>query len=213
MWATHRSTGSQGTNIFERSASGATGVITVVSGLPRSGTSLMMQMLLGAGLRVLTDGAREADEDNPRGYFEYAPVRALRRDASWLGDARGHVVKIVAPLLSDLPEEHDYRVVWMNRDLKEVLASQQRMLERRGDGDPRGNPAALSHAFEAQLKKVRAELKRRRVPVFDVAYARAVAEPSQVASEVCHFLGGDLDAKSAASAVDSALYRQRATTA
>ena len=116
-------------------------------------------------------------------------------------------------LLSELPEEHDYRVVWMNRDLEEILASQQRMLERSGNGERGGDSAALRHAFEAQLKKVRAELERRRVPVFDVAYARAVAKPFQVASEVCLFLGGDLDAKSAASAVDSALYRQRSTTA
>ena len=92
----------------------------------------MMQMLIGAGLPVLTDGAREADEDNPRGYLEYAPVMAPRRDSSWLGDARGYAVKIVAPLLPALPEGHDYRVVWMNRDLDEVLASQQRMLERSG---------------------------------------------------------------------------------
>lgn len=171
----------------------------------------MMQMLIGAGLPVLTDGAREADEDNPRGYLEYAPVMSLRRDSSWLGDARGYAVKIVAPLLPALPEGHDYRVVWMNRDLDEVLASQQRMLERSGGAADGGDAAALRSAFASQLAKVRTEIEGRGVPILDVDYARAVAASGEVAAAVCNFVGGNLNVATAAAAVDSALYRQRIT--
>ena len=106
--------------------------IVVVSGLPRSGTSMMMQMLEAGGMNVLTDGLRTADEDNLKGYFEYEKVKALKTDQSWLPEARGKAVKIISELLKYLPDTHTYRIIFMRRALEEVLASQDRMLIRRG---------------------------------------------------------------------------------
>ena len=106
--------------------------VTVVSGLPRSGTSLMMQMLAAGGVELLIDQIRRADADNPRGYFELEAVKRTRQDASWLDDAAGKAVKVIHLLLRDLPDDREYRVVMMSRDLDEVLASQQAMLARSG---------------------------------------------------------------------------------
>src|SRR5262249_30630691 len=102
--------------------------IIIVSGLPRSGTSLMMQMLDGGGVPVLTDNIRAADTDNPRGYYEFEPVKATKRDATWLPAARGKAVKMVSQLLYHLPPGETYRVLFLERDLEEVLASQEKML-------------------------------------------------------------------------------------
>ncbi|MGI9427331.1 MAG: hypothetical protein ACR2NM_01650, partial [Bythopirellula sp.] len=109
-------------------------IVNIVSGLPRTGTSMMMQMLVAGGISPLTDGNREADASNPKGYYEYDKATQLRSDSAWLGEAKGKVVKIVAQLLTELPAEIDgkpayYRVVFMDRDLDEVLASQHTMLD------------------------------------------------------------------------------------
>ena len=128
--------------------------ITVVSGMPRSGTSMMMQMLEAAGLRMAIDDERMADPDNPRGYFELEAVKRLPEDASFLEAVVGRVVKIVAPLLPSLPPEYDYRVIFMERDLREVLDSQRAMLDRIGGGDHRVDDETLSRVFERQLRRV-----------------------------------------------------------
>ena len=104
--------------------------IIIVSGLPRCGTSLMMQMLVQGGFEAVTDHIRAADTDNPRGYYELEKVKKLKEDASWLPETRGKVVKMVSQLLFDLPAGERYRVIFMQRDLDEMLASQEKMLER-----------------------------------------------------------------------------------
>src|SRR5687767_1046860 len=106
--------------------------ITVVSGLPRSGTSMMMRMLEAGGIPVLIDNVRQPDEDNPAGYYEFEQVKQVRDNTQWLPSARGKTVKMVYRLLYDLPSQFDYRVIFMRRNLDEVLASQQKMLERKG---------------------------------------------------------------------------------
>src|SRR5262245_40494991 len=106
--------------------------IIIVSGLPRSGTSLMMQLLDAGGVEVVTDGVRAADPDNPRGYYEFEKVKQVKRDASWLPGVRGKAVKMVSQLLLDLPPTERYRVVFMERDLAETIDSQERMLQRLG---------------------------------------------------------------------------------
>src|SRR5262245_57688671 len=106
--------------------------IIVVSGLPRSGTSLMMQMLDNGGIAVVTDNFRTADTDNPRGYYEYEKVKKIKQDASWLPGTRGKAFKMVSQLLYDLPPEEQYRILFMERDLEEMLLSQEKMLERLG---------------------------------------------------------------------------------
>ncbi|OYV85360.1 MAG: sulfotransferase family protein, partial [Planctomycetia bacterium 21-64-5] len=110
--------------------------ITIVSGLPRSGTSLMMQMLDNGGIQVVTDGSRTADVDNPKGYYEFEKVKAIQRDTSWLAEARGKAVKMVSQLLYHLPGDERYRIIFMERDFDEMLASQEKMLARLGRPAP-----------------------------------------------------------------------------
>ncbi|MEM6336728.1 MAG: sulfotransferase family protein, partial [Bacteroidota bacterium] len=131
-------------------------MITIVSGLPRSGTSLMMQMVEAGGISALTDGVREADENNSRGYYEFEPVKKLRADASWVPQAEGKVVKVIAQLLQHLPQGHDYRVVFMDRDLTEVLRSQTTMLKNLGQKTPALPAAILARTFDQQVAKTKA---------------------------------------------------------
>lgn len=184
--------------------------VTVVSGLPRSGTSLMMQMLHAGGMPVLTDDLRPADRNNPRGYFEFEPVKRLRTDRSWLPRARGHAVKIIHLLLRDLLLDGSlrYRIIFMHRPLDEVLASQRVMLQR--EGRPEADPKLLQKAFESQLAQLESWLAAQAdTAVIYVPYHRVIQEPQGVATDVNSFLGQDLDTRAMASAVDPALHRQR----
>jgi hypothetical protein len=186
-------------------------VITVVSGLPRSGTSLMMQMLAAGGLPVLTDHVRAADDDNPRGYLEFERAKQIQRDADWLDDARGKVVKLVHLLLLDLPLDRQYRVIFMRRDLREVLASQRRMLQRHGRTGAQLTDEALAGVFADQVEKVLRWLcEKPNIEVLEVAYGDLIAEPDRSVQTINRFLGGRLNEAAMASAVDPTLYRNRA---
>ena len=188
--------------------------ITIVSGLPRSGTSLMMQMLNAGGLPALTDGLRTADENNLRGYFEYEPVKRLRTDRSWLPKARGHAVKVIHLLLRDLLLDGtlQYRVVFMQRPVGEVIASQQSMLLR--EGKTGGNPAVLTKAFEGQLEQLHAWFVNQPcIAVLPVPYHRVISHPQEVAAGLVEFLGLPLHTAAMVHAVDPALHRQRAAVA
>lgn len=190
--------------------------IIVVSGLPRSGTSMMMRMLEAGGVPLSVDGAREADVDNPRGYFELEAVKDLDkpgRPLPWLPLARGRAVKIISFLLTWLPEDHDYQVIFMDRDLDEVLASQQQMLERRGSApaDAAREAAAIRATYESHLTQVRRFLGVRRCfSTLTVSYRDAVADPAGTAARVAAFLGRRLDTAAMAAAVEASLYRNRA---
>lgn len=188
--------------------------VTVVSGLPRSGTSLAMQMLRAGGLPLLCDDARPADADNPAGYFEYAPVLRSARDTSWVVDARGRAVKVIAPLLRHLPASHEYRVLRMRRDLVEVIESQRRMLARRGrataDGLASGRLAAIFAAQEAEVAAWLATQSRFRV--LDVSHGALLADPAPIVVEIETFLGGGLDREAMRAAVDPRLYRNRSAS-
>jgi hypothetical protein len=184
--------------------------IVIVSGLPRSGTSMMMRMISGGGIEALTDQVRTADPDNPHGYFEFEPVKATRQDASWVPSAQGKVVKLVHILLRDLPDAYRYRVVMMDRDLDEVIASQVKMLERSGKRGGQLAPDALKRVFASQLGAVREWMDAR--PNFarlDVRYDRVVADARGEARRVAAFLGIPEAADRMAAAVDPALYRNR----
>ena len=130
--------------------------IVIVSGLPRSGTSMMMKMLDAAGIPIMTDAIRAADIDNPKGYFEYERVKDLEKDPdrSWVRDARGKALKVISWLLKDLPDENAYRIVFMRRDIDEVLASQNKMLEHRGEDDATDD-AIMAEAYRNHLASVR----------------------------------------------------------
>ena len=182
--------------------------VIIVSGLPRSGTSLMMQMLDRGGVEVVTDNIRTADTDNPRGYFEFERVKKIKEDASWLPDARGKAVKMVSQLLFDLPPTERYRVVFMQREFAEMLTSQEKMLDRH---EPRGGPArAIERAFGKHLEKLYAWLgEQPNFTVLYVKYAELVANPEHEARRISDFLGGRPDPAAMAAAVDPALYRNR----
>jgi len=185
--------------------------VIVVSGLPRSGTSLMMQMLVAAGLPALTDGARAADADNPRGYFEYEPAKSLGRDATWLARAGGKAVKVVSALLPHLPVGHSYRIVFMRRPLAAILASQREMLVRRGHPVPTPDEdERMAMLFARHLADTVERLERdAKTSVLYVDYPELVRAPFEVASRVAAFLDADLDVSRMAGVVDPALQRQR----
>src|ERR1700678_1911729 len=142
--------------------------VTIVSGLPRSGTSLMMQMLQAGGMPLLTDGRRAPDEHNPRGYFEDERVKHSRTDLSWLEEARGNAVKVVHLLLSHLPTDRNFRVIFMLRDLEEVMASRRVMLHKQGRTAAALDDAKLAGIFAKQISLVRQWLLER--PNFEVLY-------------------------------------------
>jgi hypothetical protein len=183
--------------------------VTVVSGLPRSGTSLMMQMLAAGGMPALTDGIRAADEDNPRGYLEFEAVKRTREDAGWVAEAPGKAVKMVYLLLRDLPGCYEYRVILMRRDLREVMASQRAMLSRSGLPGADLSPERMAAIFEKEIGSVREWLAgQRNFEVLEVDYRECVRTPEESARIVNRFLGGWLDEARMAAAVDLALYRQ-----
>ena len=178
----------------------------MVSGLPRSGTSMMMQMLAAGGVAVFTDGAREADESNSRGYLEHAKTLALHADASWLDQARGKAVKIVAPLLPYLPQSETYRIIFMRRDLQHVIGSQRAMLARLQKEGARLSDGALMRAYTGQLVRAQAWLERQsNIPVLSVAYDEAVADPIKTAQCLGALLGGGFDMAGAARVVEKTL--------
>jgi hypothetical protein len=182
--------------------------IIIVSGLPRSGTSLAMQMLAAGGVAVLTDGERAADEDNPRGYLELEQVKKIKQDASWLAGARGKAVKMISQLVYDLPASERYRVVLMQRDLDEILSSQEKMLARLGR--PIMAREKLKGAFENQIARFDEWIGRQpNMAVLRVGYSALVADPAGEAAKVNEFLGKMLDMHAMAAAVDPALYRNR----
>jgi hypothetical protein len=186
--------------------------IVVVSGLPRSGTSMTMKMLEAGGMQPVTDAVRSADEDNPKGYFEDERVKDLGQmeDRSWLRAARGKVIKVVSSLLQHLPDDNFYQVIFMRRNLHEVLASQSKMLDRRGEASHTSDQE-LIEKYSSHLEKVEFQLRFR--PWFDALYVdhRSVLEdPAGAARRINEFLGGKLDERRMAEAVDPNLYRNRA---
>jgi hypothetical protein len=184
--------------------------ITVVSGLPRSGTSLLMQMLAAGGLPVLTDALRTPDPHNPRGYFELEAVKHTRTDPSWLAEAQGKAVKVVHLLLPSLPIDREYRVLFMQRELTEVLDSQRAMLTQQGRPVANLPDAKLREIFEKQLAEVRQWLARHpNFQVLELQHREVIAAPATAAEQVASFLGGDLNQERMAAVVDPSLYRQR----
>lgn len=169
----------------------------------------MMQMLAAGGVPPLHDGLRAADRDNPRGYFEFAPARNLRADASWLPEAQGRALKLVAQLLPWLPATAGTKIIWMERDLDEVLASQSVMLDRLQAPGARLGPAELRRVFVRQIEQVEAALRERKLPLLKITYHSCLTEAPKVARRLAKFLELELDEPAMVAAVDPNLYRQR----
>ena len=187
--------------------------VVIVSGLPRSGTSMAMKMLEAGGMEIVVDNIRTPDEDNPKGYYEDERVKELAemQDKSWLREARGKVIKVVSSLLNYLPPDNYYKVVFMRRNLHEVLASQTKMLDRRGE-ESHSEDEDLLAMYQSHLEKVQFQLRFR--PYFDALYLNysdVVKDPAGQARRMAEFLGGSLDPVQMAGAVDGSLYRNRRT--
>jgi len=186
-------------------------MITVVSGLPRSGTSLMMQMLVAGGLVALADGERQADPDNPRGYLEWERIKQLPNDPACIAEGEGKAVKVISRLLLSLPAGHEYRVIFMQRPLPEVLASQDQMLRRRGAYKEGVDPAVISAAFEKHLREVYAWLEGKPfVRSLRIPYHEVLNNPKEIGGKIAQFLDFELDVAAMTQQVDASLYRNRA---
>jgi hypothetical protein len=184
--------------------------VTIVSGLPRSGTSMMMSMLEAGGMPVLTDKIRAADEDNPKGYYEFERVKQIEQDKGWLEEARGKVVKMIAALLKHLPEGYAYRVIFLQRRMEEILASQKQMLARRGEPTDTISDERMAALFRRHLEQVEAWLAEQpNIDVLYVSYNEMLEDPSEHAVRVNRFLGDRLDVNKMAAVIDPVLYRQR----
>lgn len=186
-------------------------VVTVVSGLPRSGTSLMMKMLEAGGLPVMQDGIREADKDNPKGYYEFERVKQLDKgDTAWMVEAQGKVVKIISALLKHLPPEYEYRVIFMRRHMEEILASQRKMLVHRGEDAAKMEDEKIAELFEKHMAQTFAWLEQRpNIRLMQVHYSDLLADPATQARNVNEFLDNRLDAQKMSQMIDPKLYRNR----
>ena len=185
-------------------------MITIVSGLPRSGTSLMMQMLAAGGMPVVSDGERKADTDNPRGYYEWERIKLLPQQPNLIAEAEGKAVKAISQLLFPLPPGYEYRVIFMERPLAEVVASQAEMIRRRGTTGAAPPPTALIAGLTAHLHQVNAWLKDKgNISILRTAYHDVLSDPLRIAESIQSFLGRTLDVQAMARQVDQSLYRQR----
>lgn len=188
--------------------------IIIVTGLPRSGTSMLMRMLHAGGIVALTDNQRAPDDDNPLGYFELEAVKTTRADASWLGQAPGKAVKVIHALLKDLPPTHRYRIIFMHRDLDEVLASQRKMLDRAGKPGASISSDALKRVYNTQLAAARKWIDSQPGSTcLDLHYHEVIASPAANAARLADFLSIPARASDMAAAVDSTLYRNRKPSA
>ena len=186
-------------------------MVTVVSGLPRSGTSMMMKMLEAGGIPPLTDEIRTPDRDNPKGYYEFERVKQLDKgDSAWLEEAQGKAVKVIAALLKHLPPEYTYKVIFMRRDLKETLRSQKQMLIRRGKDADEESDAEMEVLFHKHLSHITGWLGQQpNFQILYVSYNDILKNPIEQAQRVNRFLGTNLDVEEMAGVVDPNLYRQR----
>ena len=187
--------------------------IPIVSGLPRSGTSLMMSMLAAGGLEVLTDQLRTPDDDNPVGYFELEDVKKLiKGEHSWLASSNGKAIKVISTLLPYLPDGYNYRIIFMRRTMAEVLASQRKMLINRGENPHKISDDQMAEIFEKNLQQTERWINSQaHTTRMDINYKQLIANPRPLVAEINIFLGGDLDEDKMLGVIDPTLYRQRSS--
>jgi hypothetical protein len=179
--------------------------IIIVTGLPRSGTSLMMQIFDKSNISVLTDGKREKDISNPEGYYELEAVKGIVKDNSFLKDASGKVVKIVAPLTIFIDKSLKYKAVFMRRDMDEILRSQEKMLLK----DQTSEREKFRTIYEFHLKKTYKFFQENKIPYLDIQYKELVNEPDTVLKSLIEFCGLSSSVEDLASVVKPELYRNR----
>ncbi|RLA94709.1 MAG: sulfotransferase family protein [Deltaproteobacteria bacterium] len=171
---------------------------------------MMMQMLEAGGLGIVTDNIRKPDEDNPRGYYEFERVKKIKEDKSWLDECRGKAVKMVSMLLYDLPLEKKYKIIFMKREMEEMLASQRVMLERLGQKGGDVSDEEMGKKFEKHLRQVEEWLaKQENIDVLYVKYNDVLNDSQKYAEMVSKFLGRNLNVEKMANVIERSLYRQR----
>ncbi|UCC86822.1 MAG: sulfotransferase [Anaerolineales bacterium] len=185
--------------------------VTIVSGLPRSGTSMLMKMLEAGGIPPLTDQIRTADGDNPKGYYEFERVKKLDEgDTAWLEEAQGKAVKVISALLKYLPQDYTYKMIFMRREIEEILASQRKMLVHRGEPTDTVSDDRMKGLFIKHLAQAEAWMNEQpNIDVIYVSYNDILQDPVKQAKRINQFLGNTLDVEKMAGVVDQALYRQR----
>jgi len=184
--------------------------ITIVSGLPRSGTSMMMRMLEAGGIPALTDEKRTPDDDNPNGYYEFEDVKSIEDDSTWIDRAPGYCVKMVYSLLKHLPPDCDYRVVFMRRNVDEILQSQKKMLERNEIATDIPDPL-MKALFERELRNFYAWLPTQsHLNLINVSYNDLLAQPETIIAQINRHFDDTLDQQAMANHIDPNLYRHRA---
>jgi hypothetical protein len=185
--------------------------VVVVSGLPRSGTSMLMKMLEAGGIPPLTDSIRTADEDNPKGYYEFERVKALDKgDTGWIAEAQGKSVKVISALLKYLPDTYQYKVIYIRRNMPEILASQRKMLIRRGEDPDKMDDEQMAELFAKHVAQVEQWLKEQpNISVLYVHYSDILSAPERQSREINAFLDGQLDTERMATVIDPDLYRNR----
>ena len=199
-------------SLFQKlTRSGDDQFITIVSGLPRSGTSMMMKMVDAGGIPPLTDALRVADEDNPKGYYEFERVKQMDKgDVAWVPEARGKAVKVISALLKYLPADERYRVIFIRRNIDEILASQRKMLIHRGEDPDKQDDAQMARLFEKHVRQVEEWLAaQKNIKTLYVHYGDMLGNAGPQIARVNDFLGGKLDTARMAEMVDPALYRNR----
>jgi predicted AlkP superfamily phosphohydrolase/phosphomutase/tetratricopeptide (TPR) repeat protein len=162
--------------------------LLIVSGLPRSGTSLMMQMLRAGGIEPMTDAKRAADEDNPEGYWEWEAIKKLPQDPRLIEQAEGKSVKVISALLPSLPGKHRYTIIYMVRPTEQVVDSQWAMLARQCT-QPKSEKQHLIEVQEHHSRQIREVLKKSdRVRLLEVSYPELVADPEPVIARLAELL-------------------------
>lgn len=189
--------------------------ITIVSGLPRSGTSMMMKMLEAGGIAPLTDNLRVADNDNPKGYYEFERVKQLDKgDTAWVADAQGKSVKVISQLLKYLPADYEYRIIFMRRDIDEIIASQKKMLINRGEDPNKVSDQEIASLFEKHLQSVMNWIRMQpNAQVLYVHYRDLLDNPTPHVAQINRFFDEELDEQAMSAVVDPALYRNRQASA
>lgn len=171
-----------------------------------------MQILAAGGIKLLTDSQRPADINNPRGYYEFEPVKHLAKNANWLPLAQGKAVKIISTLLPHLPLHYHYKIIFMEREMKEILASQRQMLLRKGEKVGPRQDTRLSIAFSQHLRTIKAWLRRQKnFAVLYINYNRLLNHPNVEIAKIGPFLDVSLNVAAMPKVIDPRLYRQRAT--
>ncbi len=198
-------------NLLRKFQKSESSVITIVSGLPRSGTSMMMKMLEAGGIVPLTDKIRGADIDNPNGYYEWERAKKLPEgDTTWLDSAQGKSVKIISALLTHLPPGYHYKVIFLHREMGEILASQREMLARRNETATAEDDTMMAGLFQKHLQEIDAFLAARPdMDVLYVSYNTILANPLDAVMDVVTFLNRPLNHAEMVQVIDSRLHRQK----